>query len=396
MLVDRAMKIKWIFMWPNTTRNVSISTENGASVPIKNRGHVMLMHSNDVKVLNAGFYDLGRTDKSRLIDEVGTNLDGSTGNGTNVRGRYALHFHHVGVHGDSDMGHDHMNMSTAGIASGNAIVGSPGWGLVHHNSDAHFSDNVVFDVVGAGIVSEGGAETGSWDHNITIKTIGDANSHHSFGHNDPRVKNFDFGFNGEGYWVQGAGQVVMTDNIAVSAEGAGVTVFGGGDGGASARDQQTIEVSKLPSEWQDIAQGYGDGTVVDVATVPLRLLSGFEAYNVDDGILTWGTMLNTDGQHMFDVPGSHKLDTVVPAHDYRATVDDFKVWQVRNNGVQLWYSTQYDISNGLILANESLAPHARGTGLANNSRNHTFKDLYVEGFQIGMQVPTDGTTWRTG
>ncbi|MEM9135936.1 MAG: G8 domain-containing protein [Cyanobacteria bacterium P01_F01_bin.42] len=386
----------------NTTRNVSISTENGASVPIENRGHVMFMHSNDVKVFNAGFYDLGRTDKSRLIDEVGTNLDGSPGTGTNVRGRYAVHFHHVGLHNDSgahdhsgmNHGHNHSGTTTAGVASGNAIVGSPGWGLVHHHSDATFEDNVVFDVVGSGIVAEGGAETGLWHNNITIKTTGDADPHHGFGHSGPRVQNFDLGFNGEGYWVQGAGQIVMTDNVAVSADGAGVTVFGGGDGGASVRDQHTIDVSDLPSEWQDIAQGFGDGSVVDVAAVPLRQLSGFEAYNVDDGILTWGTMLNSDGQHEIDVPGAHAIDTVVPAHGYRATIDDFQVWQVRQDGVQLWYSSQYDVSNGLLLANESIHPFGRGAGLSNNGKNHTFSDLHVEGFAVGVELPNDGTGRR--
>jgi hypothetical protein len=81
----------------NTTRNVIFETENGETAPISRRGHVMFMHNPDVIVENAGFYNLGRTDKSKLIDDPEKNIDGSVGFGTNPRGRYALHFHRTGV-----------------------------------------------------------------------------------------------------------------------------------------------------------------------------------------------------------------------------------------------------------------------------------------------------------
>ena len=42
------------------------------------------MHNPNVKVMNAGFYDLGRSDKSKMVDDVGQNVDGSKGNGTNI------------------------------------------------------------------------------------------------------------------------------------------------------------------------------------------------------------------------------------------------------------------------------------------------------------------------
>ncbi|NJK28138.1 MAG: hypothetical protein HC925_06080, partial [Coleofasciculaceae cyanobacterium SM2_3_26] len=48
----------------NTSRNVSIETLNATEVPIAQRGHVMFMHNPDVQVHNAGFYNLGRSDKS--------------------------------------------------------------------------------------------------------------------------------------------------------------------------------------------------------------------------------------------------------------------------------------------------------------------------------------------
>ena len=123
----------------NLSRNVSFETEDGKDVPIDHRAHVMLMHNPNVNIHNAGFYDLGRSDKTQLVDDVGENRDGSQGNGTNVRGRYSLHLHQMNVEDPS---------STAALLKGNAIWGSPGWGVVQHESNAGLEDNVVFDVAG--------------------------------------------------------------------------------------------------------------------------------------------------------------------------------------------------------------------------------------------------------
>ena len=57
---------------------------------------------------------VGRTDKSVLLDNEG---------GTNLGGRYALHFHRTG----GEVG------DTPALAEGNAVWGSPGWGIVHHD-----------------------------------------------------------------------------------------------------------------------------------------------------------------------------------------------------------------------------------------------------------------------
>ncbi|NEP18780.1 MAG: hypothetical protein F6J97_18085, partial [Leptolyngbya sp. SIO4C1] len=104
----------------NTTRNVTIETEGGEDTPIKQRGHVMFMHNPDVRIHNAGFYHLGRSDKRKLVDDVGKNVDGSNGSGSNPRGRYSLHFHRTGA--------EDLN-GPAAMAQGNAVVGSPGWGI---------------------------------------------------------------------------------------------------------------------------------------------------------------------------------------------------------------------------------------------------------------------------
>ena len=358
----------------NTTRNVSFATENGDNVPINHRGHVMFMHNPDIVVENAGFYDLGRTDKNRLIDDPVQNVNGSVGTGSNPRGRYALHIHKAGL--------DDLSRAPA-LARGNAIVGSPGWGLVHHASNAVLEDNVVFDVVGAGIVAEAGNELGAWRNNITIKTTGDSRRA-NLDFNGPREYLFDFGFNGEGYWVQGAAQVAMTDNIAISSR-AGIAFFGFDEGSEYLREAETIPVSYLPQEMQNIAKGTEDPSVVDVSVVPIRELTDFTSYNSAEGILVWGRMQNNDGQQEFEYDSNGKPR---PAHNFQTEIENFELWNITNTGVGINYSSNIDLSNGLILGNLNRNTNS-GIDINDVSNSFNFDDLRIEGFTTGIEVPYD-------
>jgi Ca2+-binding RTX toxin-like protein len=355
----------------NTTRNVSFETENGTNAPLMNRGHVMFMHNPNVVVENAGFYNLGRTDKNQLIDDVGTNVDGSVGYGTNPRGRYPLHFHHTDVD------------AAPVVAKGNAIVGSPGWGLVQHDSNAILEDNVVFDIVGAGIVAEAGNETGTWTNNITIKTKGD-NRPDDLDFFGPRAERFDFGFNGEGYWVQGAAQVAIQNNIAISA-GAGIGFLGFEWGTEASRPVQTVAVDSLSPSLQDIAKGTSDPTQVEVSAVPIRQFSGFESYNAQIGINIWSRMFNGDGQLDIDFDAKGALK---PAHNFRSVVDNFKLWNITDYGVLLPYSGNNDLKNGLILAN-SRGDYSTGIYTTDASTSERYQNLHIEGFGNGITVPYD-------
>jgi len=354
----------------NTTRNVVFETEHADHIPNQQRGHVMFMHNADVQVLNAGFYNLGRSDKNLIVDDPGQNVDGSIGTGTNPRGRYALHFHRTGA--------EDIN-GTPALAQGNAVVGSPGWGIVHHDSHAVLEDNVVFDVVGSGIVAEAGNEIGTWRNNLTIKTTGDDNSARDINPLSLRTNRFDFGFNGEGYWVQGAAQIAIIDNIAVSAAGAGIEVLGEDAGTEAARDAHTINVNVLPQDLQDVAKGNADESVVDVAAVPLRQLTGFQSYNSTSGIGLWGHMTNGNGQ--LAVSGQP-----ITAHNYRSVIDDFSLWNIKGHGVILWYSGNIDLQNGLI---HSQKPRTIGIHVNDTSVEQRYINLHIEGFKTGISVPYD-------
>lgn len=210
----------------NFSRNVFIGTEtpaadytgNGRTVPVPLRGHVMLMHSRDVRIKNAEFYELGRTDKSAFFDD------------NNVAGRYALHFHRTGA----------STMNQAAIASGNAVWGSPGWGIVHHDSHLDVLSNAVFGVYGSGIVAEAGNETGAWNDNIVIQTVGryvTFNAQQQVAGNanevvyQAQVENNSF-IQGEAYGMKSR-LLDIKNNIAVSANGAGFSFWPHGSDGPS-------------------------------------------------------------------------------------------------------------------------------------------------------------------
>ena len=171
----------------NLSRNVTFSSEN----PEGTRGHVMMHNSmpdhedgsvNCVRY--AAFEDLGRTDKSVDISP------------TNPEGRYPVHLHMVGTDEDAP-----TNMIV-----GNAVSGSPGWGIVQHESRAMVNDNIVYDITGGGIVSETGNETGAWMNNLVSSVTG----------YDAEDKNGN-GDQGAAYANQSR-IIVQTDNIAANSK----------------------------------------------------------------------------------------------------------------------------------------------------------------------------------
>src|SRR5262249_5088063 len=140
----------------DTTRNVVFDSENAAQ--IGHRGHVMFMHTDRVQLDAAGFYGLGRTDKSVYLNDPSPIIDPSNpgtashpnsienGTGTNARARYAIHFHHTMPMDAAGM--DDLS-APANAVNDCAVVGSPGWGIVNHGSNVNITNNVVYGATGA-------------------------------------------------------------------------------------------------------------------------------------------------------------------------------------------------------------------------------------------------------
>ncbi len=359
----------------NITRNVTFETENGKNVPINRRAHVMLMHNPDVKVLNAGFYDLGRSDKSKIVDDPGKNVDGSKGNGNNPRGRYSLHVHRTGA--------DDIN-GQAALIKGNAVEGSPGWGIVQHDSFANLEDNVVFDTVGAGIAAESGNEIGSWTNNMAIKTTGMPLTAFN-NQRESRDRRFDFGVEGDGFWTQGAALIKNKNNKAISSNSSGLTLFGSALNSSHYRDATTLDISKLPPELKKLFPA--DQKEVDIRDVPMATVEGFESYNAAVGLRVWAHNTNFDGELAFN---TNEPET---AHQGRSLIKDFKLWGNRFRGASVQYSSNVDLKDGIVLGNEVGIRKAVGAGILVNQESYgsVFDNLEVAGFELGADIAPPNT-----
>ncbi|SEN75038.1 Cadherin-like [Paracoccus alcaliphilus] len=285
----------------NMTRNVTFSSEGGDDLPVHQRGHVMFMHSDDIDVRYAGFNDLGRTDKSRPafdINDLGG--PGAVATDANIQTRYPFHFHETGV----------TDLENPAMAVGNVVDGSPGWGYVHHSSNANFTNNVAFDVFGAAFVAEDGNETGIWYRNIAINSDG-------VGYGDWTVKwqsdveRGDNGRTGDGYFFAGR-LVEAAENVAANTTNGYVWLHRGD------RDAVDFATSHHPE------LGYGQ-TRSRVDQTPIQGFYDNEAFGTNTGIIV--VKANPD-----------------QGHDVRSVFDGFLNWETRE-GINASYTSHYTFLN---------------------------------------------------
>ncbi|SHI48494.1 Por secretion system C-terminal sorting domain-containing protein [Aquimarina spongiae] len=282
----------------NLTRNVTFKsidfTDNNNNVndDITRRGHTMFMRTTDVKIHFAAFKDLGRSNKANILDDFKYNLvrtgqvdeDGKPfvqiqnfveekalpQNIENQRGRYAMHFHR-------------MNNSQTKMAEahGLAVWGSPGWGMVHHDSHASFANNVVYFVDGSGMVAESGSETGIWENNLVTTARPDGRNYYfaDMDRDAPSALNsivsdlLDDDFRiGEAYGLQGRA-VRMVNNVAASSREA--YAYDGGGTVLSIRDK--VRTNVYPENLFPL-QDY-----IDPAAAPLLEFDNNEAYGCSSG-----------------------------------------------------------------------------------------------------------------
>ena len=208
----------------NGSRNVIFESEN---LDVLHRGHIMFMHNLDVNIENARFYGLGRTDKTKELDDFEYEfLDTAANEGpspidftvipgpaNNIRGRYAIHFHRGGT----------APGTTPAVVKGSVVEDSPGWGFVNHSSNVDMIDNVSYNIQGASFYTEAGDEVGSMVGNIAIRTVNSAFVLDDLGAIDPDLglERGDFGNDGDGFWLSGT-RVSVIDNVAAGASAHGV------------------------------------------------------------------------------------------------------------------------------------------------------------------------------
>jgi hypothetical protein len=323
-------------------RNVVVMSQN----PAQNdrRGHVMFMHNPNVQVHNVGFYGLGRTDKRNPLNDPVFDEDGHLieNTGLNARGRYAVHFHRTGS----------LLSGTAAVITGSAVVDSPGWGYVNHDSNVIMEDNVAFHVVGASFVTEIGDEVGAMRRNLSIQTIGSGDGL------EDRQDIFDFGHGGHGFWFQGPG-VEVEDNISAGNPEAAFIFF-------TASNQAEFDARNLA----DPTLAAGRATL-PVGTVPLRLVRGNIAFASRDGLETWFHLTSmNDGQ---------------------SVIEDFTSWRTRGTGVFTPYTGNTTLRNVTVIGSTR---HPSGTAFDRNNvtNNMTYDNVKAIGWEVGISVPVNRAT----
>ena len=343
----------------NTTRNAVIESENPA---LDRRGHVMFMHNRDVSVAFGGFYELGRSNKMEAPNDAELDENGllREGTGTNVVGRYSVHFHRNGVQaGDGPA-----------TVTGSAIVGSPGWGFVNHSSYVEITDNVAHNVSGAAFVTEAGDEIGSFIGNLSIRTHGTGDH--------PTERADDFGHAGDGFWFQGAG-VSIENNVATGATGSGLILY---NDALSQPEGQRIEflAENLPD-----ASVAGDAETVPVTLVPVRSFKGNTAYGSELGAQVYyhRTLIQVDTDQL-DIAQSLQ-GTVADS-----VLEDMTIW----NSVE-GFSASYaldTIFRNFTIVNPHDAPGHVGFDASNayNRAGHMYENLEIEGFETGLIPSSNG------
>ena len=325
----------------NYTRNIFIGAPvngnylgDGNTVPIAERGHIMFMHSDNVRIKNIEVFEMGRTDKSQFFSS------------TNISGRYSVHFHRTGV----DV------LSQPALISGSAIWGSPGWGIVHHDSNLNVIDNAVFGVVGSGIVAEAGNETGKWVGNIVIQTTGevitfnaeqsaDSNGNPPTSHPAYQAEVLNNSFmQGEAYGMKSR-LLEITDNIAASTNGAGFSFWPHGSSGPSHIGAHSLNYRAS----QGYDPFYGQVSIYP-GKVPTRDFHGNE-------VLASRHALNTSANKI-----AHR-------HDMDVIIEDLIAWNV-DQPIMSFYQENYIVKDSIFIRGEGNTGSSRfynDTSLAGDS-----------------------------
>lgn len=312
----------------NLTRNAQIlSADVGSS---KLQGHLMLMGGGH-EIRYGGFYDLGRTTIKPVSDPL-VLPDGSRDPSLaplcglteeNVRGRYAVHFHNAGP----DSARSHVDGSVVSVQrrAGFKI------GYINHSSNVSFRDNIGYQIDGAHFMTEEGNEVGEFVGNLAIYSRGsnfpvdDQPGEACMNPKYPEIHNrrrLDVGHRGHGFWIH-SGAVDVVSNVATSQDSSGFDLWTRPlnhpmktntfliqfpvpllrDNGPWALGKATIPINAVPAIWLNntayVSGGqkharktalslhyHGTHQVTLFPKSPKNLIDGFQAWNVQNGIVT--------------------------------------------------------------------------------------------------------------
>lgn len=373
----------------NLTRNVQFTSANDGALQ---RGHVMFMHTNNVDVNYVSFDDLGRSDKvvglddwvleSGSEDSIGSdNVEVSDLGGTNVRGRYSVHFHRGGAEGP------------AATVNGAVVTDDPSWAFTNHSSNVNFTNNVSHNIGGAAYVTEAGDEVGSFVGNIALRTVNpEAQLNPTRVEVEPerepdaRAATQDYGFQGDGFWLHGAG-VTVDDNVVAGASGHAYIYWTLGLVEENL-GEALVDVAQLPNG--DLIGP--DGTLVRTKHVPVPSFDGNEAYNAAKGLQIH--YLHTDHRDSQDRQFAAEgiLAEVPQTYEDQllSTFSDLTIWNVNLSGVDAPYTSRV-VFDGLDLTGTG-QEGSFGVALDHFANQHslTLSNSTIQGFEVGVAAPRQG------
>lgn len=236
------------------------------------RGHVILMAHTHAHVCCCRLDNLGRTSTSLLNDTI-RNPDRTVLQlGTNQRGRYPLHAHHLTVPHTFDR-----------VVTFNTPAQNVKWAITHHNSHGTISNCITIDAAGAGIVGEAGTETGlhignSVHHGATFSAGQQPADYLRFQEKDVLGRFVDDrGFSGFGYWYRGP----FIEVKDCKASGRFVEAFSWDveSGGMT----NTFTLPAIEGRPPELI-----GVPFDLATTPLRSVDGCYGDVVGNFLGIWG------------------------------------------------------------------------------------------------------------
>jgi len=370
------------------TNGTSATGELGdASHFVTERGHTMFMHNPDVEVSHALFAGLGRTDKTRQIDDFDLKDNHGRNNNvvvfdeeiTNQRGRYAVHLHQNGFGGDEDKNPDDAFDYEGVYLDGIVAWGSPGWGIAHHGGEAVLSDNVAIGIKGSGFVSETGNETGAWHNNLAMQIVGpDADERDAIIaanqgnisqlHDQVRGRNQDFGAYGTGYWLESR-ILDVAGNKAQGTASAGFQIGGNGVDSVG-----TLANTLANGEYLD-RDRFTDG-IVAARDIPLTVFDQNTAINTMTGV--W-----MDDFQTFRPDGAVE-------HDIRSLITNFTASDVERSGVFLRNTSQVTVNDSITAGVIPLGGTSTGQSFAFGAYQSTVDTVYNRGWTTGTDQSTAG------
>lgn len=357
----------------NLTRNITFKSSDISQ--ISRRGHSMAMHNDkNVQIKNAAFLDMGRTDKSILLDDfiwdkwlqpkVFTSKISALGQEcaemkknpkneiTNTRGRYSIHLHKTGAQFGAKITK----------VTGNVVWGNPGWGITHHDSHADVSNNIVYDVVGAGIVSETGSETGIWDHNLVVNI----KKGHNIDTYTAALFHDDYLYSGQGLGMKGRA-VLCKNNVIVNAnQGVGVINMNPSINNLDRVDAKALATTRVDYE---------------VDNFPLSV----NGYSIEgDGVMPVEASLIMENTTIIDCyQGLRSIERDMGVnHESRSVFDGFIAWGV-SQGLSITYQADYSFKDIFISGRNN---NSIGAFLWKHSHNHTFENIKMVDLGFGITV----------